>query len=354
MNLEDTQFMKRAIEIARRGAGLVSPNPMVGAVLVKDGEVVGWGYHRWDRLKHAESYAIEMAGDRAQGATLYCSLEPCCHFGRTAPCTDSVIAAGITRVVIAVKDPNPLVNGRGVDLLRSAGIEVEAGLCEEEAVRLNEWYFKFITGKGPFVHGIIEYPALDVGTNWHPSSSFVSAASEYDALILGSRIELNRALIAAGLNRERHRAMVLVGRADDRDSYCDLLTGENQGRISFIQLSGETVLRVVDSAGQVPDSATEGNDHQIDFDKTLGRLDEAGLISVLVAPGVFDPSLPGNFEMLDKLTLAVPASASGDGMEVTGDRLAFADMEFDLEQVVSWEAEGYTEFTGYPQLRGVA
>src|SRR5215470_7913244 len=109
----DAVFMKKAIELAGRGAGLVSPNPMVGALLVKNGRVIGEGFHRYDLLKHGETYAIEMAGEESRGATLYCNLEPCCHHGRTPPCTDAVLRAGIRRVVAAMLDPFPAVAGRG-------------------------------------------------------------------------------------------------------------------------------------------------------------------------------------------------------------------------------------------------
>src|SRR5262252_1697359 len=121
----DRELMERAFELARHGAGLVSPNPMVGAVLVQDGQIVGEGFHRYDLLRHAESYAIERAGPRPRGATLYCTLEPCCHYGRTPPCTDALIEAGINRAVVAIADPNPRVAGRGLDQLRQAGIQVE-------------------------------------------------------------------------------------------------------------------------------------------------------------------------------------------------------------------------------------
>src|SRR5438128_6447416 len=128
MNEDDMNYMKRALELAQRGEGRVSPNPMVGAVLVRDGRVVGEGYHVFEKVKHAEVIALEQAGDAARGATLYCSLEPCCHHGRTSPCTDALIEAGIGRAVIAVTDPNPHVNGRGIRQLREAGIKVEVGL----------------------------------------------------------------------------------------------------------------------------------------------------------------------------------------------------------------------------------
>src|ERR1044072_7425674 len=113
----DTIFMKRALDLALRGAGLVSPNPMVGAVIVSDGQVIGEGFHRYDRLRHAESYALEMASENARGSTLYCNPEPCCHHGRTPPCPDSLIEAGIVRVVIAVSDPDSRVSGRGIEQL---------------------------------------------------------------------------------------------------------------------------------------------------------------------------------------------------------------------------------------------
>ena len=142
MNEDDIKYMKRAVELARRGVGRVSPNPAVGAVLVNDGRVVGEGFHIFEKVKHAEVYALEQAGGLARGATLYCSLEPCCYQGRTPPCTDALIAAGIGRAVIAVADPNPRVNGRGIRQLREAGVTVEVGLCEDEARRLNEEFFK--------------------------------------------------------------------------------------------------------------------------------------------------------------------------------------------------------------------
>jgi diaminohydroxyphosphoribosylaminopyrimidine deaminase/5-amino-6-(5-phosphoribosylamino)uracil reductase len=141
MNDEAIRYMQHAIELARRGEGLAKPNPMVGAVLVRNGEIVGEGFHIFAEIKHAEVIALENAGERARGATLYCSLEPCCHYGRTPPCTDALIAAGIVRAVIAVPDPDPRVSGRGIEQLRTAGIEVTVGVCEAEARELNQEYF---------------------------------------------------------------------------------------------------------------------------------------------------------------------------------------------------------------------
>ncbi len=148
----DARYMQQALELARRGMALASPNPRVGAVLVSsEGKVVGRGSHVYDEIKHAEIIAIAAAGDHARGATLYLNLEPCSHVGRTAPCADAIIAAGIKRVVVAMRDPNPLVAGRGLSKLRAAGIEVHEGLYEPEARKLNEAFAKYIRHKTPFV-----------------------------------------------------------------------------------------------------------------------------------------------------------------------------------------------------------
>jgi len=147
----DEQYMREALTLAAQARGRTSPNPMVGSVVVKDGQVVGRGYHVKAGLRHGEVAALEDAGPHAQGATLYVNLEPCCHYGRTPPCTKTVIAQGIRRVVAAVCDPNPLVSGKGMEELRRAGVEVKVGVLEEEAAHLNEMYFKYITTKRPFV-----------------------------------------------------------------------------------------------------------------------------------------------------------------------------------------------------------
>jgi diaminohydroxyphosphoribosylaminopyrimidine deaminase/5-amino-6-(5-phosphoribosylamino)uracil reductase len=148
---EDRAFLQKALELAAAGCGYVSPNPMVGAVVVKDGEIVGTGYHRQFGGDHAEVEALREAGHLARGATLYCNLEPCSHFGKTPPCANRIIDAGIDRVVIGTLDPNPLVNGRGVKMLRERGLEVEVGLLEEACHELNESFFKFIAARLPFV-----------------------------------------------------------------------------------------------------------------------------------------------------------------------------------------------------------
>ncbi len=148
----DTLFMSRALALAERGRGRTSPNPMVGAVVVdSEGVVVGSGAHQFAGGPHAEVYALNAAGERARGAILYCTLEPCCHVGRTGACAPRVADAGIARVVVAVEDPNPLVNGAGIALLRDRGISVVTGVLEDEARHLNRPFFSLMRRRRPFV-----------------------------------------------------------------------------------------------------------------------------------------------------------------------------------------------------------
>lgn len=149
----DERLMKRALELAAKGVGQVSPGPLVGCVIASpDGEVLGEGSYIYEQLKHAETYALEQAGARAKGATAYVSLEPHAHHGRTPPCSAALIQAGVARVVSPIADPNPLVSGRGFDHLRALGVEVSVGLLAREAEKLNEKYLHFMRTGRPFVH----------------------------------------------------------------------------------------------------------------------------------------------------------------------------------------------------------
>ncbi|MBC7189335.1 bifunctional diaminohydroxyphosphoribosylaminopyrimidine deaminase/5-amino-6-(5-phosphoribosylamino)uracil reductase RibD, partial [Candidatus Aerophobetes bacterium] len=149
--MQKEDYMRLALSLARKGEGKVSPNPMVGAVLIKNGKIVGKGYHRYFGGPHAEVEAIEDAGKKAKGSSLFVTLEPCCHFGKTPPCTDAIIKSGIKEVFVATIDPNPLNEGKGIRVLKKAGIKVEVGICEKEARELNRWFFKFIKENIPYV-----------------------------------------------------------------------------------------------------------------------------------------------------------------------------------------------------------
>jgi len=148
---DETIIMEHCLRLALKGAGKVNPNPMVGCIIVRKGKILGEGFHAKFGGSHAEIVALKRAGKKAKGAALYVSLEPCAHFGKTPPCTDAIIQAGISQVVIASKDPNPLVRGKGIQRLRAAGIRVKVGLLQKEAALLNEKFFKFMETGLPFV-----------------------------------------------------------------------------------------------------------------------------------------------------------------------------------------------------------
>ncbi|MFH1542223.1 MAG: bifunctional diaminohydroxyphosphoribosylaminopyrimidine deaminase/5-amino-6-(5-phosphoribosylamino)uracil reductase RibD [bacterium] len=148
---EDIKFMREALSLARAGEGRTTPDPMVGAVLVKDNRIISVGYHGEVSTPHAEAWAIEKGGDAVKGSTLYVNLEPCCHYGKNPPCTDFILTSGIKEVVAAMQDPNPVVKGKGFRRLKKYGVKVRVGLLEEEAKKLNEFFVKYITTKLPFV-----------------------------------------------------------------------------------------------------------------------------------------------------------------------------------------------------------
>ncbi|MFC1511248.1 bifunctional diaminohydroxyphosphoribosylaminopyrimidine deaminase/5-amino-6-(5-phosphoribosylamino)uracil reductase RibD [Candidatus Margulisiibacteriota bacterium] len=148
---DDLKFMREALSLAKSAEGKTTPDPIVGAVLVKDGSIISMGYHGEVKTPHAEAWAIEKAGKKVKGSTLYTNLEPCSHYGNNPPCVDMILTSGIKEVVAAMKDPNPLVNGKGFRKLKKYGVKVRVGLLKQEAERLNEVFVKYATTKKPFV-----------------------------------------------------------------------------------------------------------------------------------------------------------------------------------------------------------
>src|SRR5687767_4544346 len=223
--LSDLEYMNRALDLAERGRGTTSPNPMVGAVVVStDGTIVGQGYHEYAGGPHAEVRALDEAGALARGATLYCTLEPCCHVGRTGPCVERVAKAGISRVVAATVDADPRVSGRGFAFLRQAGIEVSIGAGRERALRLNRAYFTFKTLRRPFVlmkaaTSLDNRVAVKVGERTRISSDDSlrhahTVRAEVDAIAVGSGTVLadDPLLTVREVHRRRPLTRVLFDR----------------------------------------------------------------------------------------------------------------------------------------------
>lgn len=227
--MNDIKFMKRALELAQTAEGNTSPNPMVGAVIVDEsGKIVGEGYHHKAGEPHAEINALRAAGDKAKGATVYVTLEPCSHYGRTGPCCEALIKAGVKRVVSAITDPNPLVAGRGLNRLREAGIEVTEHICEDEAKKLNEKFFFWITHKRPFVS--LKYAMTLDGR--------IAAAGGDSKWITGTE-----ARTYAHYLRKTHDA-VLVGKNTVLQDDCELTTR---------MVEGKNPIRIVlDSKAELP------------------------------------------------------------------------------------------------------
>lgn len=188
--------MKRALRLAEKGVGKVSPNPAVGAVIVQNGEIVGEGYHLWEKVLHAEIIALREAGTRAKGAEMYVTLEPCSHHGRTPPCADAILASGIRRVFVAVEDPDPRVSGRGIARLMRGGVEVRVGLCGEEASGINEPFFFAVTHHRPMITLKLAMSVDGRIATQHGESQWITGTEsreyvhrlrfEHDAVLVGS------------------------------------------------------------------------------------------------------------------------------------------------------------------------
>jgi diaminohydroxyphosphoribosylaminopyrimidine deaminase/5-amino-6-(5-phosphoribosylamino)uracil reductase len=227
----DDVFMERALALAAHGMALASPNPMVGAILVREGRVVGEGFHAYDGVRHAEIVALDAAGDAARGATAYVTLEPCCHTGRTGPCTRALIQAGVKRVVAAMADPNPVVAGRGFQELRKAGITVRSGMRETEARRLNEAFARWIVSRKPLVtlksaitlDGHLRLPSVQEGAHGSKKFRWISSSKSRaevqrmrhasDALLTGiGTVLLDDPLLTdrTGLPRRRRLLRVIL------------------------------------------------------------------------------------------------------------------------------------------------
>jgi len=215
---QDLCFLKKAFSLAKRGEGFTSPNPLVGALFVKNNKILSYGYHKKAGKPHAEVEAIRAAKKNLSGSTLYINLEPCCHFGRTGPCVDEIIKRGIKRAIIATADPNPGVNGKSIKKLRRAGIKVEVGLCKKEAQELNEAFFKNIREKKPFVVAKVAQSldgkiATQKGiSQWITSSSSRKFSKKlrdkYDCVLIGANTLMKDNPGLDGLKRSPFKAVI--------------------------------------------------------------------------------------------------------------------------------------------------
>ena len=293
----DIYYMEQALQIARYAKGRTSPNPMVGALIVREGRVIAQGWHRKAGTPHAEIHALRQAGDLAQGATLYVTLEPCSHYGRTGPCTDAIIQAGIRRVVVAMSDPNPLVAGKGIERLRNAGIEVIEGILSKEAAKLNEVFIKWISTKLPFVT-VKAAMSLDGKIAAHTGhSKWITGAEAreyvhclrdcYDSILVGSGTlltdnpHLTTRLPEGGKNPLR---IVLDSHARTPVNANVLSDGLAPTLIVVTELASEKSIEKIRQCG-VQVIQIESKNGKVDLRKLFSHLAQEGITSILVEGG---------------------------------------------------------------------
>jgi diaminohydroxyphosphoribosylaminopyrimidine deaminase/5-amino-6-(5-phosphoribosylamino)uracil reductase len=299
----ERSMMLRALALARRGSGYVSPNPMVGAVVQNDGKIVGIGWHRRYGYAHAEAEAISMAGERARGGTLFVTLEPCNHYGRTPPCCALILESGIRRVVVAMRDPNPHVRGGGLSAIQAAGISVEVGLLEDRARELNTPWLHWLNTSRPFV--VLKFAVSLDGKINDPNSPerWISSATSraqvhrlrrhVDAILVGAETVLhdNPALTnRTGIGRQPLRVVVdselrvgsaaLVYRPLPSDQ-----EGRNPIAVCFTTTKAPySTRRLLELAG-VEVIVLEGADGRVDLDAACGVLGRMGVQSMLCEGG---------------------------------------------------------------------
>ena len=331
--MDDLYYMQKALLLARKGTGRVSPNPRVGAVLVKDNRIIGKGYHAYFGGPHAEINALSrLSTEKKAGSTLYVNLEPCTYYGKTPPCTDAIIQAGIRRVVVGITDPNPLVSGRGLAQLRKAGIEVSTGILEEASRQINEAFCKYITQKKPFVTMKIaqtldgKIATSDGLSKWisgETSRKFVHRLRrEHDAVLVGINTIMNddpeltvrsvpglggirmvldshlRILLDAKIlkNQETQKTIIVSTKEADPD------------KINILRKMGVSVWIL-----------NPNKEHRVDMKALLKRLAKSGIASMLIEGGkeVFTSIL--NVREIDRLIIFLAPKLFGSGIDAIGD-----------------------------------
>jgi diaminohydroxyphosphoribosylaminopyrimidine deaminase/5-amino-6-(5-phosphoribosylamino)uracil reductase len=363
----DHRMMARAIALAANGTGLVSPGPLVGCVITTpEGEVLGEGFYVYGDVKHAETVALEQARLHAKGATAYVSLEPHAHFGKTSPCTDALIAAGIKRVVAPVQDPNPKVSGRGFEHLRSAGVDVSCGLMAREATKLNEKYFHFMRTGRPFVHlklassldGKIATRTGD--SRWITGDESRTRAHElrheYDAILIGAGTALgDNPLLTDRSGKVRRRPLVRV-------LLDESLRTDPESQLAQTAKEAPVLIFAGNSLETGKSEALAGRGVEIVNDSFKGRdllkvLEELGkrsLQSVLVEGGATVAGSLVDAGLVDKVTFFLapviiggrdaPGAIGGHGAERLIDALDLVDVEM-------LQRGRDIEVTGYPRAR---
>ncbi len=320
--------MRLTLNLARKGEGKTSPNPLVGAVVVKNGKIIGRGFHRRFGQAHAEANALEACADEARNGTLYVNLEPCCHYGKTPPCTEVIIKSGIAKVVCATPDPNPQVNGRGIKTLREGGVQVDLGVLEEEAKRLNEIYFKFVTKRIPFVilkvaqtlDGKIATKLGD--SKWitqTDSREFVhSLRSRVDAVLVGANtIRRDDPELTIHNARGENPMRIILDSSGKISSHSRVIKENRNGKTIIATCNQKTKEKFREKVEIW--KVKKDRDAGVDLRQLLKRAGENQITSLLVEGGskVFTSFLRA--KLVDKIYCFLSPKISGKGLDSFGD-----------------------------------
>ncbi|MCK4234353.1 bifunctional diaminohydroxyphosphoribosylaminopyrimidine deaminase/5-amino-6-(5-phosphoribosylamino)uracil reductase RibD [candidate division WOR-3 bacterium] len=330
--------MKKAIQLARRGKGRVSPNPLVGAIIVKNGKIIGDGYHKKAGTEHAEIVAIKKAGKKAKDSTMYVNLEPCCHYGKTPPCTETIIGAGIKEVFIGTKDPNPLVSGNGIKKLEKKGIKVNIGTLENEARKLNEFYFTYMKKKRPFIilkiAQTIDGNIADLSGNskWITNESarkkVHSLRYEVDAILTGiGTVKKDNPQLTARLLKNTKTPLRIVLDSNLRIPHNSEIVKEGTIIATLPKSSMKKKKNLISKGIRIWE--IQGKDNRIDLSKVLKRAYEEKIISILVEAGKKVSSSFLKENLIDKIYIFISNKILGKGLHSFGN-LGFDHLEDSL------------------------
>ncbi len=363
--LVEKQYMQKVLELAARAKGKTSPNPLVGALLVKRGKVIAEGYHKHYGGNHAEVNAIRKARKEVKGATLFLNLEPCCHTGQTGPCTEAIIKAGIKRVVFAVKDPNPKVGGRGAKILRRAGIKVESGLLRTEAIKLNESYFGFHANGRPFVTLKLAQTLDGQIATKNGSSQWISS-KESRKIVHRLRAENDAVIVGGGTLRQDDPSLtvrhvkgddpfrIIVTRSVEINKKSNIIANNDDGR-TIIATTSRTVDKL---AGKFKKSnltfweLKTNRQRKIDLNDLLEKASAFGLRSILVEGGQEIATSFLKAGLVDKVVIMTAPRILGKGISSIGDLNSLSiDDSISFDDVTLEPCGDDMIFTGYPKRK---
>jgi diaminohydroxyphosphoribosylaminopyrimidine deaminase/5-amino-6-(5-phosphoribosylamino)uracil reductase len=358
--MQDTKMMQLALRLARKGEGKVSPNPLVGAVIVKNGKIVGSGYYKRFGGPHAEINALSEAGEKAGGGTLYVNLEPHSFMGKTPPCTEAIIKAGIKKVLCSIIDPNPQVNGEGIKKLKSSGIQVEVGLLNQEAESLNEVYLKYITTRIPFVILKVaqtldgKIATLNGDSKWitsETSREFVyKLRSRVDAVLVGSKtvIRDNPELTIHKIKGENPKRIILTNSGQLPP---DSRILKNNKDNKTIVVTSEITSRLKSYPAEIWE-VKKTSDRKINIQEFLKKAGQEEIASILVEGGkeIFTSFIRN--KLVDKVYYFLAPKILGKGLETFGDlRVNRIKDSLNLKDVEIKRFSDDLLLIGYPEWR---